>query len=220
MFCYVSILSMHTSNFLANNKKNLFFKSQNVQQSGLGSFHITGGGNWDFWFCGFGQFLVRFFGLRSEKLQFFGFSVLCGLRVFSHLAFGFRFLSTMMTVFRILLPNSFYGFSGFAKEVTPSSHAKTIILRDHLQLEECMTSLVSSAAIIWVVAAAKQPRGQMWVNFCWVCVAGLSEPLPYTPFQYKFTVVYCESVNLIGAISVDYLLIVNSYASVHIMHHV
>ena len=32
-----------------------------------------------------------------------------------------------MTVFRILLPNSFYGFSGFAKEVT---HAKTVIPRE------------------------------------------------------------------------------------------
>ena len=32
--------------------------------------------------------------------------------------------------------------------------------------------------------------------------------------------VYCESVNLIGYITVFYLLIVNSYASVHIVHHV
>ena len=37
-------------------------------------------------------------------------------------------------------------------------------------------------------------------------------------FWYKFTVVYCESVNLIGYITVDYQLIVNSYASVHITH--
>ena len=37
--------------------------------------------------------------------------------------------------------------------------------------------------------------------------------------MYKFTVVYCESVNLIGYITVDYLLIVNSYASVHISGH-
>ena len=66
------------------------------------------GGHWGFRFCGFGQFLIRFFG----------FGVSCGLRVFSNLTFGFRFLSKMMAVFRILLPNSFYGFSGFAKEVT------------------------------------------------------------------------------------------------------
>ena len=39
-------------------------------------------------------------------------------------------------------------------------------------------------------------------------------------YYYKFTVVYCESVNLIGYITVSYLLIVNSYASVHIAHHV
>ena len=53
----------------------------------------------------------------------------------------------MMAVFRILLPNSFYGFSDFAKEVTPRSRAKTVIPRDHLQLEECMASLVSLAAL-------------------------------------------------------------------------
>ena len=50
-------------------------------------------------------------------------------------------------------------------------------------------------------------------------------------FSYKFTVVYCESVNLIGYITVFYLLIENSYmrvvhvflflhASVHIARHV
>ena len=39
-------------------------------------------------------------------------------------------------------------------------------------------------------------------------------------FWYKFTVVYCESVNLIGYITVFYLLIENSYASVHIARHV
>ena len=37
-----------------------------------------------------------------------------------------------------------------------------------------------------------------------------------TNIKYKFTVVYCESVNLIGYIIVFYLLIVNTYASVHI----
>ena len=37
---------------------------------------------------------------------------------------------------------------------------------------------------------------------------------------YKFTVVYCESVNLIGYVIVCYLMIVNSYASVHIARHV
>ena len=46
----------------------------------------------------------------------------------------------MMAVFRILLPNLFYGFSGFAKEVTPCSHAKTVIPGDHLQLEEYIAS--------------------------------------------------------------------------------
>ena len=39
-------------------------------------------------------------------------------------------------------------------------------------------------------------------------------------YWYKFTVVYCEFMNLIGYIIVCYLLIVNSYASVHIARHV
>ena len=124
------------------------------------------GGHWDFRVCGFGQFLVRFFGFRSQKLRFSGFGISCGLRIFSNLAFGFRFLSTMMAVFRILLPNSIYGFSGFAKKVTPRSHAKTVIPRNHLQLKECMTSLVSLAAFIWVATAAKQPGGGTWASFC------------------------------------------------------
>ena len=42
----------------------------------------------------------------------------------------------------------------------------------------------------------------------------------YLSYKNKFTVVYCESVNLIGYITVCYLLIVNSYASVHIARNV
>ena len=102
-----------------------------------------GGGHWDSRFWGFGQFLVWFFGFSPQKLWFFGFGISCGVRIFSNSAFGFRFLSTMMAVFRFLLPNSFDGFSGFAKKVIPHSHAKTVIPRNHLQLKECMTSLVS-----------------------------------------------------------------------------
>ena len=71
--------------------------------------------------------MVRFFGFRSQKLRFSGFGISCGLRFFSNLDFGFRYLSTTMAVFWILLPNSFNGFSGFAKKVTPRSHAKTVI---------------------------------------------------------------------------------------------
>ena len=66
-----------------------------------------------------------------------------GFLQFSH---GFLFLSTMMAIFRIFLANAFCGFSGFAKDVTRTrASAKTVIPRDHLKLEECMTSLVSLA---------------------------------------------------------------------------
>ena len=45
-------------------------------------------------------------------------------------------------------------------------------------------------------------------------------PPPSIVCNYKFTVVYSESVNLIGYITVFYLLIENSHASVHIAHYV
>ena len=65
-----------------------------------------------------------------------GFSVLVSFPVcgfFSNLVFGFRFLSTMMVVSAFSIQTAaFYGFSGFAKEVTPCSRAKIIIPRDHL----------------------------------------------------------------------------------------
>ena len=53
----------------------------------------------------------------------------------------------MMAVFRIFRPNTFFGFPGSAKEVTPRSRGKTVTTKgSHLQLEECMTSLVSFVA--------------------------------------------------------------------------
>ena len=61
-----------------------------------------------------------------------------------------------MAVFQISLSNAFYGFSGFGKEVTPCSRAKTVIPRDllyslrllpRLFLEEYMASIVSNLSI-------------------------------------------------------------------------
>ena len=40
--------------------------------------------------------------------------------MFSNLVFGFQFLTQEITAF---LPNEFYGFSGFNKEITLCSHA-------------------------------------------------------------------------------------------------
>ena len=49
----------------------------------------------------------------------------------------------MMAVSRILLSKALYGFSGFAKEVTSRTRAKTVVPGDHLhQLDECMTNLL------------------------------------------------------------------------------
>ena len=107
------------------------------------------GGRWDFRFCGFDQCLARFFVFRTWKLRFFSFGVFRGLWVFSNLilVFGFRFFSTMMAVFRFFfLSSTFYGFSGFANEVTSRSRAKTFNnSKDHsysvppFLLEEWMT---------------------------------------------------------------------------------
>ena len=74
------------------------------------------GGRWDFCFCRSGQinFSSVFLVFALNKLQFFGFGVLHGLRVLSNLIFRFRFfLSAVMAVFRIFLSNAFSVFSGF-----------------------------------------------------------------------------------------------------------
>jgi len=105
--------------------------------------------------------LVRFFGLSTLKLRAFGFDALRGLRFFSNLVFGFRFWSTMMAVFRIFMASALHGFSGFAKEVTPCSRAKAVIPRYHSQLEECMASLVSLAAVVWVVTGFQADYGKL-----------------------------------------------------------
>ena len=85
------------------------------------------------------SFGVKFLNVSSRGgLGIFGFAdlanfgVLHCLRVFSNFVFGFRFSSTMRAVFRIVLSNAFYGFSDFAKELTPRSLAKTgVIPRDN-----------------------------------------------------------------------------------------
>ena len=36
-----------------------------------------------------------------------------------------------------------------------------------------------SSAPTWEIGAETPPGGGTWVNVCWVCAAGLSEPLPH-----------------------------------------
>ena len=36
---------------------------------------------------------------------------------------------------------------------------------------------VTATCVIW---GNRPPEGVTWVNFCWVCAAGLSEPLPHS----------------------------------------
>ena len=63
-----------------------------------------------------------------------------------------------MAVFRIFLSNAFYGFSGFAKEITPCSRPETVIRRDHVSpflLKEWMTSVVFLADVYISVVTTK-----------------------------------------------------------------
>ena len=62
-----------------------------------------------------------------------------------------------------------------------------------------------------------QPSASASINLDY---SGYHKNLMIPIIVYKFTVVYCESLNLIGYITVFYLLIENSYASVHIAYHV
>ena len=72
----------------------------------------------------------------------------------------------MMVVFLIFLASAFHGFSGFAEEVTPCSHAKAVIPRHHLQLEECIciASPVSLAAVVWVVTGCLADYGKLKIK--------------------------------------------------------
>ena len=62
------------------------------------------------------------------KLRFFGFGVLYGLWVFLNLVFGFRFLSTLITVFRIFLSNADTIFL-----VSPRKLHPALVLKRELQ---------------------------------------------------------------------------------------
>ena len=57
------------------------------------------------------------FRFSHLKLPFFGFGVLRGLRVFSNLVWFSVFVNK--EGFSLFLSKAFYGFSGFAKKVTP-----------------------------------------------------------------------------------------------------
>ena len=85
-------------------------------------------------------------------------SVSCAVHVCEFFSLWFPVFVNNDGGFRIFLRNAFYGFSGVAKEITPHSGAKTVVPRDHLQLGECMTSLVSLAAVIWVITASKKTK--------------------------------------------------------------
>ena len=73
---------------------------------------VTGGGHWDFRFCGFGYFFDRVFSFWAKILRFFGFTVHRGLRIFRFLASGFRF-SIDPSGFSVLVSNVVVGFSYF-----------------------------------------------------------------------------------------------------------
>ena len=82
------------------------------------SLAASGGGRWDFRFCGFGQCLVRFWCLAQ-------------FAAFHQCSLWFSVLSTMMAVFRNFFVRCvvrFFWFCGFAKEIIPRSRAKTGVI--------------------------------------------------------------------------------------------
>ena len=52
----------------------------------------------------------------------------------------------------------------------------------NLQLNNFLVTPLSEATLFLSLHGANAPPrggGGTWVNFCWVCTAGLSEPLPH-----------------------------------------
>jgi len=87
----------------------------------------------------------------------------------------------MMAVFRIFLASAFDGFSGFAEEVTPYSHAKALIPRHHSQLEECMARLtVSLAGVVRVVTCYQADYGKLKITSKQKTISQIITPLGYT----------------------------------------
>ena len=83
--------------------------------------YIEGGGDWDFWSCGFGYFLDQYFGFCAIKLQFFGFGAKknFGFRFWCSLRFAdFPFFNIWFSVFAKntkglsdLISDTVFGFS-------------------------------------------------------------------------------------------------------------
>ena len=95
------------------------------------------------------------------KLQFSSFGVVYdGLRVFPNKCFGFRFLSIPMAVIQIFKSNAETIILVSPRKLHPSVALK----RWNRLLQECMTSLVSLAAVIWVITAAKQTNQKLKIT--------------------------------------------------------
>ena len=73
------------------------------------------------WTFGFAKLANFWFGFSVFALKICGFSVLVSCAGFLQFSFGND------GGFRIFLSNSFQGFSGFAKEITPYSDDKPVI---------------------------------------------------------------------------------------------
>ena len=58
----------------------------------------------------------------------------------------------------------------FGLSINRCSHSKKPVWHEK-------TGLTSTE--VWAAMTSKDWRGLTWVNFCWVCAAGLSEPLPH-----------------------------------------
>ena len=121
---------------------------------------------------------VGIFGFADLANVWFGFSVFafenCGFSVCGFLEFSYWFSVFVHNEdgFSGFFFQSFYGFSGFAKEFTSCSHAKTgviprtivIALHPSVLLEEWMTNLVCLAAVIWVLTEKVKIPGKIMTS--------------------------------------------------------
>ena len=134
---------------------------------------------------------VGIFGSEDLANFWFGFSVFtlkncsfpvlvfCSVCRFSPiLALVFGFLHQWWRFLGFFCPMHFMVFLVLPRKFTSQSHYWNCNSNGpQLELEECMK--IQFPLVIWVLTAAKLPGGGTWVNFCWVCAAGLSEPLPH-----------------------------------------
>ena len=117
------------------------------------------------------QSLLTFLFLAHAHKQKFG---PCFFQFFSFSSFKFANLFIFLRIYLFYL--------SFSLSFFPLPFLFIGIFLFSVRMELCMTNFIGKEGLgrRWK-KRNWQPEGGFWVNFCWVCAAGLSEPL--TPLQ-------------------------------------